>query len=62
MEHPKRLFSRRELIDAIWSADSYVDPRNVDVLVRRLRRSITRDGEADLIRTVRGAGYGLNIE
>jgi two-component system phosphate regulon response regulator PhoB len=62
MEHPKRLFSRRELIDVIWGAPSHVNPRNVDVHVRRLRRSIAREGEPDLIRTVRGIGYAFNIE
>jgi two-component system phosphate regulon response regulator PhoB len=42
--------------------DVYVQPRNVDVQVRRLRTSVNRNGEPNIIRTVRMAGYGLEIE
>jgi two-component system phosphate regulon response regulator PhoB len=62
MQHPNRVFSREELIDQIWGAEAAVEPRTVDVHVRRLRASITRNGESDVIRTVRTAGYALNIE
>ena len=61
MQYPNRIFSREELIDEIWGADAYVEPRTVDVHVRRLRDATTREGEADLIRTVRMAGYALDI-
>ena len=43
-------------------ADAAVEARTIDVHVRRLRDSITREGEADVIRTVRTAGYGFNME
>jgi two-component system phosphate regulon response regulator PhoB len=62
MEHPNCTFSREEIIDEIWEASAAVDPRTVDAHVRRLRSAITRDGEPDVIRTVRTAGYVLEIE
>jgi two-component system phosphate regulon response regulator PhoB len=62
MEHPNCTLSREEIIDEIWGADAAVDPRTVDVHVRRLRDAITHEGEPDVIRTVRTAGYALNIE
>jgi two-component system phosphate regulon response regulator PhoB len=60
MRSPNRVFSRDELIDEIWGAEAYVEARTVDVYVRRLRKSITREDERDVIRTVRVAGYGLD--
>ena len=62
MEHPNCTLSREEIIDEIWGAGPAVDPRTVDVYVRRLRDAITHEGEPDVIRTVRTAGYALNIE
>ena len=62
MEHPNCTLSREEIIDEIWGADAAVDPRTVDVYVRRLRDAITHEGEPDVIRTVRTAGYALHIE
>jgi two-component system, OmpR family, phosphate regulon response regulator PhoB len=62
MEHPNCTCSREEIIDQIWGASATVDPRTVDVHVRRLRDAITRDGEPDVIRTVRTAGYILEVE
>jgi two-component system, OmpR family, phosphate regulon response regulator PhoB len=62
LQNPKRVFSRQEIIDAVWDRDVHVQPRNVDVQVRRLRRSMNRDGEPDIIRTIRMAGYALEIE
>ncbi len=59
MEHPGRVFSRDQLIDAVWGHDIYVDTRTVDVHIRRLRKALNDGGQADVIRTVRSAGYGL---
>jgi two-component system phosphate regulon response regulator PhoB len=61
MEHPNCTLSREEIIDEIWGAGVAVDPRTVDVHVWRLRDAITQEGEPDVIRTVRTAGYALNI-
>lgn len=60
MEHPGRVFSREQLLDAVWGRDVYVELRTVDVHIRRLRKAINDDGELDLIRTVRSAGYALD--
>ena len=60
MEHPGRVFSREQLLNAVWGSEVYVEPRTVDVHVRRLRLAINGNGEADLIRTVRSAGYALD--
>jgi len=60
MEHPGCVFSREELLNAVWGPDIYVEPRTVDVHIRRLRKALNSDGEADVIRTVRAAGYALD--
>ena len=60
MEHPGRVFSREQLLDAVWGKDVYVEARTVDVHIRRLRIALNGDSDADLIRTVRAAGYALD--
>ena len=62
LEHPARVFSREQLLDAVWGHDSEIDARTVDVHVRRLRQAINGDDAPDLIRTVRSAGYSLDAE
>ncbi len=62
LQHPRRVFTREELLDAVWGKDIHVEPRTVDVHIRRLRRAINADGELDLVRTVRAAGYALDTE
>jgi two-component system phosphate regulon response regulator PhoB len=60
IQHPGRVFSREQLLDAVWGADVYVEARTVDVHIGRLRRAINKVGEIDPIRTVRAAGYALD--
>ncbi len=60
MEHQGRVFSREQLLDQVWGQDVYVEPRTVDVHIRRLRKALNGDAEMDLIRTVRSAGYALD--
>ncbi len=62
MQHPGRVFSREELLDAVWGPDIPVEPRPVDVHIRRLRKALDGPGEIDVIRTVRAAGYALDTE
>jgi two-component system, OmpR family, phosphate regulon response regulator PhoB len=62
MQHPRRVFSREELLDAVWGPDIHVEPRTVDVHIRRLRKSINGAEELDVVRTVRTAGYALDTE
>jgi two-component system, OmpR family, phosphate regulon response regulator PhoB len=60
MEHPGRVFSREQLLDAVWGHDIYVELRTVDVHVRRLRKGLDPEAKLpELIRTVRSAGYSL---
>jgi two-component system, OmpR family, phosphate regulon response regulator PhoB len=59
MEHPGRVFSRGQLLDAVWGTDSDIELRTVDVHIRRLRKAIEIAGVADPVRTVRSAGYSL---
>lgn len=60
MEHPGRVYSREQLLDAVWGHNVYVETRTVDVHIRRLRKALNENGEPDLIRTVRSAGYALD--
>lgn len=59
LEHPSRVFSRQQLLDAVWSHGEDIELRTVDVHIRRLRLTL---GEPDLIRTVRSVGYALDVE
>ncbi len=59
LSHKGRVFSREQLLDAVWGRDVYVEPRTVDVHIRRLRKAVNGKGETDIIRTVRSAGYAL---
>jgi two-component system phosphate regulon response regulator PhoB len=60
LERPGRVYSREQLLDAVWGSGVYVDARTVDVHIGRLRKALTEPGEADPIRTVRSAGYALD--
>jgi two-component system, OmpR family, phosphate regulon response regulator PhoB len=60
MQHPGRVFSREQLLDAVWGSDIYVEARTVDVHVGRLRKALNDGNERDLIRTVRSSGYALD--
>ena len=59
MEHPGRVFSRGQLLDAVWGTNVDIELRTVDVHIRRLRQGIEIDGTMDPVRTVRSAGYSL---
>lgn len=59
MEHPGRVFSRDQLLDAVWGTGSEIELRTVDVHIRRLRKAIEVEGAPDPVRTVRSAGYAL---
>jgi two-component system, OmpR family, phosphate regulon response regulator PhoB len=62
LEHPGRVFSRERLLDSVWGRDSDIEPRTVDVHIRRLRKAINVGNCADVIRTVRSAGYALDAD
>jgi two-component system, OmpR family, phosphate regulon response regulator PhoB len=60
LQSPGRVYSRSQLLDAVWGREIYVDERTVDVHVGRLRKAISRGRERDPIRTVRGLGYSFD--
>ena len=62
MQHPGRVFSREQLLDAVWGSDVYVEARTVDVHIGRLRKALNAEAVEDPIRTVRSAGYSLDLE
>jgi DNA-binding response OmpR family regulator len=56
--HPGRVYSRRILLEELWGAAEYREPRTIDVHVRHLREKLERDpAEPEYILTVRGVGY-----
>ena len=61
IQHPGRVFSREQLLDAVWGSDVYVEARTVDVHIGRLRKALNTGKEVDPIRTVRSAGYSLDM-
>ena len=54
---PKRVFTRRRILDAVWGINKFVEERTVDVSIGRLRKALAVCGYAGAIVTVRGAGY-----
>ncbi|MBI3669046.1 MAG: response regulator transcription factor [Acidobacteria bacterium] len=55
---PNKVFTRDQLLDAVWGTERFVTPRSVDVYIRRLREKIEADPERPAhLKTVRGAGY-----
>lgn len=60
--HVGRVFSRDELLDAVWRDTAFVTPRSVDVYISRLREKVEVDPEDPVyLRTVRGAGYRFEV-
>ncbi len=53
--YPGKVFSRHELLDAVWGHEVHVVDRTIDVHVRKIREKL---GD-DLIETVTGVGYKL---
>ena len=62
MRRPTQVFSREQLLDAVWGHDVYVEARTVDVHIGRLRKALKMPDRRDPIRTVRSAGYALQPE
>jgi DNA-binding response OmpR family regulator len=61
--HPGRVYSREQLLDAVWKETRFITPRSVDVYVRRLREKIEPDPDnPSYIVTVRGSGYRFEAE
>jgi phosphate regulon transcriptional regulator PhoB len=61
VRNPYKAYDRLQLLDLVWGQEVHVEPRTVDVHVRRLRKQIERnDAVPELILTVRGVGYKFN--
>jgi two-component system phosphate regulon response regulator PhoB len=60
LENPGRVFSRSALLDRVWGGELDIELRTVDATVRRLRRALNGENDADLLRTVRAEGYSLD--
>ena len=61
MQFPGRVFSREQLLDSVWGREKDVEPRTVDVHIRRLRKALNANRDSDVIRTVREVGYSLDL-
>lgn len=62
-ERKKKVFSRDQLLDAVWRDEAFVEPRTVDVHIRRLRTQIEKDpANPRYIKTMRGIGYFFDGE
>ncbi|MGO4712215.1 winged helix-turn-helix domain-containing protein [Bradyrhizobium sp. 2TAF24] len=59
---PRKVFSREELLIAVWGRNIHIIPRTIDVHMSRIRRALSPCGEPSCIRTVRGIGYSLDSE
>lgn len=59
IENPKKVFSREQILDAVWGMNAFLGDRTVDVHILRLRKTLKPHGVDDMIMTVRGSGYRL---
>lgn len=60
--HRGRVFTRDQLLDAVWKETSFVTPRSVDVYVRRLREKIEPNpNQPSYLKTLRGIGYRFDL-
>ncbi len=58
LRHRGRVYTRAQLLDQVWGQERFVEPRTVDVHIRRLREKVEADPRRpSLILTVRGMGY-----
>jgi len=62
MKKPGKTRSRDYLLDHVWGQDTYVEPRTVDVTIKRLRKALEKCGAGDCVQTIRGMGYRFNGE
>lgn len=63
VQHPLRVYSRKEILDSVWGPRAAVKPRTVDVHIRHLRQHLERDeSKPELILSVRKLGYRFNLE
>ena len=61
LKHPTHVVSRNTLMSEIWGMKANVEERTVDVHIKRLRTALNKGSFANILRTVRGAGYSIDI-
>jgi len=61
MQNPERVYSREQILDAVWGRNVYIEERTVDVHVQRLRKALKATGVENYIQTVRGTGYRFSL-
>ena len=59
LEHPRQVFSKNQLLEAVWGYDYVGDSNVVETYISYLRRKLNGPDEPDQIRTIRGSGYRL---
>lgn len=62
MERRGKVFTRDQILDAVWKGESFVESRTVDVHIRRLRAELEKTEAGKYIQTVRGVGYSFSEE
>ena len=62
MQNPGHVISREDLLRLVWGGSIFVELRTVDVHIKRLRQALNFGKKPDIIRTVRSAGYAINVE
>jgi two-component system phosphate regulon response regulator PhoB len=60
LAHPDRVFTRAQLLDAVWGDHVFIEERTVDVHMLRLRKALAPAGVQHMVQTVRGLGYRLS--
>lgn len=59
--HPRKIFTRAQLLNFIWGMSAEVDERAVDAAIKRLREKLKPHGQAEAIKTRRGSGYLFEV-
>lgn len=62
ISRPGRVWSRDQLMERVWEGNLEIEQRTVDVHIGRLRKALHQEGAQDPIRTVRSAGYALDLD
>ena len=60
LRHPRRVFTREQLLDLVWGHEADVGPGNVERYISYLRAKVDEGAEKRLIHTIRGVGYALH--
>ncbi|MEM7540985.1 MAG: phosphate regulon transcriptional regulator PhoB [Pseudomonadota bacterium] len=62
LTHLDRVYSRSQILDAVWGNHAYIEERTVDVHIRRLRKLLAEHGCDKYVQTVRGVGYRFSLK